>query len=244
MESWKVYERMIAQLFADQLSTGFSVTPNARIVGSLTGVARQIDVLIEARHDTDNSRRAIVEAKRRSRAIHVKDVESLLGMMDDVEARFGYLVCPAGHSDAALKRAQGTVRICLVPLDRIRDFDPTAWPPCRRERCAAGRIFWDGFPQVELKAQPVASGGAPVILAYRQKVGKCETCGSFHVECSACGETLFIPHDDENDAGRQCACRQPWFWLASIERDELGRPSAELHFIFGLTIYTVNRRSL
>src|SRR3546814_11877283 len=74
-EDWKLYERLIARLMADQLSTEFCVTPNASILGAITGIKRQIDVLIEARHDTDNSRRIIVDAKRRKRKNDVKDVE-------------------------------------------------------------------------------------------------------------------------------------------------------------------------
>jgi hypothetical protein len=72
-------------------------------------------VLIEPRHTPDILRRSIVEAKRIERKIHVKGVEMLLGMMDDVDARHGYLVCPTGHSNAALQRAQDSVRICLIP---------------------------------------------------------------------------------------------------------------------------------
>lgn len=245
MQPWKIYERMIAQLFANQVSTGYVVTPNARIVGVFTGVARQIDVLIEERHDTNNDSRTVVEAKRRSRPVDVKDVETLLGMMDDVEARFGYLVCPTGNSPAALKRAQETVRICIVPLDRIADFDPLAWPECRSAGCANGRIFWDGFPMVELTVQPISTPNeTPKNVGYPQKVGKCETCGAFHAECMVCGDIMTIPHEnDENDFGKQCSCRLPWFWLASTEKDERGRPSAELHLVLGSSPITVNRRS-
>lgn len=146
MEAWKIYERMIAQLFMHQISTGLCVTPNAGIMGQRSGVLRQVDVLIEPRHLPDSLRRSIVEAKRIERKIYVKDVEHLIGMMDDVDARFGYLVCPTGHSDGALRRAQDSIRICLVPLDRIADFDPTAWPECLG-KCKEGRIFWDGFPK-------------------------------------------------------------------------------------------------
>ena len=85
-EDWKLYERLVARMMADQLSTEFCVTPNASIRGAITGIKRQIDVLIEARHDTDNTRRIIVDAKRRKRKIDVKDVESFRGMMEDVGA--------------------------------------------------------------------------------------------------------------------------------------------------------------
>ena len=91
---WEVYERMIARLIADQLSIGLCVTPNARVEGRISGRQRQVDVLIDARHDTDNSRRIIVDAKSKKRKIDVKDVEAFRGMMEDVDATHGFLVVP------------------------------------------------------------------------------------------------------------------------------------------------------
>lgn len=245
MEAWKIYERMIAQLISDQVHTGLCVTLNARIRGQTSRVLRQIDVLIEPRHGPVSGHRSIVEAKRINRKIHVKDVEHLLGMMDDVQAQFGYLVCPTGHSDGALRRAQDTVRICLVPLDQIADFDPTAWPRgvCG---CETGRIFWDGFPQVEMKGIRVGdTQGCAETFTRPHKVGKCDMCGTFHVQCLTCGETLVVPHNNENDIGQQCSCQLPWFWIASIEPDQLGQPVAELHLVTGGdNVKTVNRRPL
>jgi hypothetical protein len=51
---WEVYERMIARLIADQSETDLCVTPNAGVMGKISETVRQIDVLIDARHDTDN----------------------------------------------------------------------------------------------------------------------------------------------------------------------------------------------
>ena len=84
-------ERMIARLAADELPTEYCVTPNARLIGRISGRSRQIDVLIDLRHDTDNSRRVIVDAKRRKRKVDVTDVEAFRGLMDDVGATHGYL---------------------------------------------------------------------------------------------------------------------------------------------------------
>ncbi len=71
----------------------------------------------------------------------------------------------SGHSEAALWRAQDTVRICLIPLVRIAAFDPTEWPECLGP-CEGGRIFWNDFPQVEMKAvQADDSGGRIRLLA-------------------------------------------------------------------------------
>ncbi|WP_197435240.1 restriction endonuclease [Nitratireductor arenosus] len=191
LEDWKRYERLVARLLADQLSTGFCVPPNASVLGGITGIKRQIDVLIEARHDTDNSRRIIVDAKRRKRKIDVKDVESFRGMMEDVGATHGYLVCPHGHTAAAEKRAQRAAAIRLLPLDRLEDFDPRTWPRCSRPGCKNGRVFWDGYPEVSLGF--VAPDGTPKRLAFVHSVGKCDQCRVFHASCATCHQILCVP---------------------------------------------------
>lgn len=238
---------MVARLVADQSGTDLCVTPNAWITGKITGIRRQIDVLIDARHDTDNSRRIIVDAKHRKRKIDVTDVEALLGVMKDVGATHGYLVSPAGQTKAAEKRAQMAVSIRIIPTDRLENFDPSTWPPCKSSRCRHGRIFWDGYPELSLKVGRLQADGEEELktLSFIHYVGKCDRCGLFHVWCITCGDTLAVPEDDENDHGHQCRCALPWFWLASIEEDEEGSKSAELHAILGTGKWiTADRRGL
>src|SRR5436189_304668 len=79
---------------------------------------------------TDNSRRLVVDAKRRRRRVTINDVEAFSGLMEDVGATHGYLVCPHGHTKAAERRAQQKVSIRLVPLDCLEGFDPSTWPQC------------------------------------------------------------------------------------------------------------------
>jgi hypothetical protein len=242
--SWELYERMIARLIADQLTTDLCVTPNARIVGRISGRSRQVDVLIDSRHDTDNSRRIIVDAKKRRRKIDVRDVETFQGLMEDVGATHGYLICPSGHTKAAEKRAQMAVSIRIVPLDRMESFDPSTWPRCRNSRCKYGRIFWDGYPEISTVIQPISSPGesAPINASFLHYVGKCDRCRRFHVLCITCGNLLSPLEDD--DFGHQCGCKLPWFWLASVEEDEQGNKSAELHAILGNgELITVDRRA-
>jgi hypothetical protein len=243
---WQRYERLVARLIADQVETDLCVTANARIVGRITGISRQIDVLIEDRHDSDNTRRMIVDAKRRNRRIDVKDVEQFCGMMQDVGATHGYLVSPAGYTKAAEKRAQQLVSLRILPLDRLHDFDPSAWPPCMNSRCKHGRIFWDGYPELHLMVSPVTSlpEVSPERRSFVHFVGKCDRCGRFHVRCQTCGDLFSTPEDDDDDTGHQCHCGHPWFWLASIEEDEHGNPSAELHLCGPGLIRTVDRRSM
>jgi len=60
-----------------------------------------------------------------------------------------------------------------------------------------------------------------------------------------CGELFSPTHESESDEGIQCRCQNPWFWLASIEEDDIGRKSAELHLIAGVNkIWTVDRCSI
>lgn len=242
--SWELYERLIARIVADQLSTGYCVTPNARLRGVISERVRQVDVLIDFRHDTDNTRRIIIDAKKRARKVDVPDVESFRGLMEDVGASHGYLVSSAGYTKAAEKRAQESVSLRIVPLDRLNDFDPSEWPECRNTKCKWGRIFWDGYPELSLTAQPV-TGGKQEVLPYVHYVGKCDRCGRFYVKCLTCGDFLSPLEDDEDDCGHQCRCKLPWFWLASIEQDEHGRRSAELHAVLGSgQVITVDRRGL
>jgi hypothetical protein len=244
---WELYERMIARMIADQSGTDLCVTPNAKLIGKISGVKRQIDVLIDARHDTDNTLRVVVDAKHRRRKVDVKDVESFLGLMKDTNATHGYLVTSSGYTEAARKRAQMYVSIRIVPVDRLENFDPSTWPQCRDIGCRHGRVFWDGYPELSLSVVPLANvhEQEPKTLRYLHYVGKCDRCGLFHVWCTTCNEILAIPHDNEDDCGHQCRCKLPWFWLASVEADEEGNKSAELHAVLGTgEVITANRRGL
>jgi Restriction endonuclease len=246
--AWERYERLIARMFADQISTDYCVTPNAHLVGRISKRSRQIDVLIELRHDTDNSRRIIVDAKKRARKIDVKDVEAFRGLMEDVGATHGYLICPNGHTKSAERRAQSAVSIRLVPLDRLEDFDPSTWPACKAAKCKNGRVFWDGYPELTMRLKPLSGPdqGRLLEVRYIHYVGKCDRCGRFHVKCITCGDILAPPEDDDADYGHQCRCRPPWFWLASIEEDDEGVESAELHAVIlpAGDVMTADRRSL
>ena len=216
IKDWELCERWVARLIADQVSTDLCVTVNARVVGRITNRSRQLDVLIECGHDTDNSKRIIVDAKRRRRKIDVTHVEAFEGLVKDVDATHGLLVCPVGNTKAAESRARRGIAITLVPLMHLCHFDPSLWDRCQRDGCDRGYVFWDGYPQLK------AAGGH-----WAHSVGKCDRCRSFHVKCHRCGQLFWLP----NEGDAQGQCKPPWFWLSSIERDEKGRPSAELHIM-------------
>jgi hypothetical protein len=209
LPQWEKYERLIAQLIANQVTTNLCVTPNAKLIGRISQRKRQIDVLIDLRHNTDNSPRIIVDAKLRTRRVDVKEVEAFRGLMEDVAA----LVCPTGYRKAAERRAQRAVSVRLVPLEHLDDFDPATSPNCLAPRCRDGLVFWDGYPELSFKAVPVSVlvGLKPQWFSYVHYIGKYDRCGRFHVKCPTCGEIMAPPEDDESDVGRQCGCKMPWF---------------------------------
>src|ERR1044072_8110813 len=151
--------------------------------------------------------------------------------MKDVGANHGYLVCPVGHTKAAEKRAQKAISISLIPLDRLKEFDPTLWPQCLSKSCRRGRVFWNDFPQFTLNGQ----------IDILHFVDKCDQCSRFHLWCYS--NEHFFSLGDEDEA--QCQCILPAFWLTSIEPDENGRRSAELHAILhDGTPLTLDRRPM
>lgn len=242
---WELYERLVARLVSDQLSTGYCVTPNARVIGAITGTPRQIDVLIDLRQDTNNHNRVIIDTKAQGRPVDVIQVEAFRGLMQDVDATHGYLVCANGYTATAERRAQESVSMRLLPLDRLENFNPSTWPKCMEIHCHEGRVFWDGYPSVEVSLAPVGhpTDQTPQRKDFVHYVGKCDRCSRFHVKCLTCGEMLSLDHESE-DEGTACKCKMPWFWIASIEQDDQGRRSAELHFITATGTRTATRRSL
>lgn len=200
---WRLYERFIALLQSEKASDTLTVVPNARLTGAISGIRRQVDVLIDARTEDDVARRVIVDAKRRTRTVNVKDVETFEGMMRDCRSQRGILVCPTGFTQAAKRRAQQAIGLSLVTLEDLEDCDLTAWHPCLGG--CAGRV-----PRLRgwvLYDQPFGfwTTSSPLTILY---VGKCDGCHDFHIRCDECGASFAMRG---NSAEYKCACDRMWF---------------------------------
>jgi hypothetical protein len=209
MEDWRKYERLIAGLISEEFSANdMTVVPNAKLIGKLSGCQRQIDVLIDKRFEGGRNRRIIVDAKKYSRPIHIKDVESFEGMLRDCTASKGILVCPNGYSDAAKRRAQDLINIRLVSLDELENLDLSTWDECCSDSCDTrknrGLVLWDS-------PWGISPLGNPLSICC---TGKCDECNDFHVWCWDCGQKFALGNEDEH----QC-CSELWFWLTAIEED-------------------------
>lgn len=176
-----------------------SVTPNASLLGSISGVRRQIDILVDARWEEGTHRRIIYDAKRQSRRIDVKDVEAFEGMMRDVLASRGVLICSNGWTKAAEKRAAESINIRLMAVEEAEELDHAAIDPCPHcrtlRRKTKGMVFWDG-------QFPLPLTGWAIVFT-----GKCDVCRSFAFWCWDCGEKLVVPDDEIYE----CGCGRTWF---------------------------------
>src|SRR5690242_17774346 len=143
--AWRVYERAVAAMEAENVSLDYSVTPNAKLFGVISGSSRQVDVLIDMRWgDDDVLHRTIVDAKSWRGKVDIKDVETFEGMMHDCRAQRGVIVCASGWTDGAQRRAQELITIKLVTADEAEQFE---W--CYEECLAGcpegkGLVLWDG----------------------------------------------------------------------------------------------------
>jgi metal-sulfur cluster biosynthetic enzyme len=197
---WRIYERVAACFAIDSANIDVSVTPNASLVGTISAARRQIDILVDARWDEGTERRIIYDTKLRKRKVDVKDVESFEGMMRDVQASKGVLVCSSGYTKAAWRRAEQNIDIQIISADDALEVDHALIDPCpiciAEKRKQRGLVFWDG--QLPL---PLGSGWAIVFT------GKCDVCRSFAFWCWDCGAKVAVPDSETYE----CGCERRWF---------------------------------
>src|SRR4051794_11538005 len=169
---WRTYERIVAAFEADsRVGDVVSITPNASIIGAISGVSRQVDILIDLRWHNDVTKRVIVDAKRRRAKLDINDIETFEGMMRDCRATRGILVSPMGWTDGAAKRAQEAITLKLLSLEELDGSWRASFDECTGE-CAHGRrrskpgmVLWDGQLGLE-----VGSGWVIAVT------GKCDVC--------------------------------------------------------------------
>lgn len=113
---------LLVQKIQQQLTPQAEVLHNVKMIGRHTGTKRQIDVLLREKigqYDIN----IIIDCKDYKRPIDVKGVEEFAGLLDDVGAQKGVLVCPTGFSDNAKTRAAGLQIDLYSPVDT----DPHKW---------------------------------------------------------------------------------------------------------------------
>src|SRR5437870_3461770 len=118
-ETWLDLEKLAARIYAE-LEPGSSVRHDVALQGVLTGVPRQIDVLIE---NEELGTRVVVDCKDWAKRVSAPDAHAFAGLLEDVEATGGVLICNRGFSKAtaSLAKAKG------FTLARLHDVGSRKW---------------------------------------------------------------------------------------------------------------------
>jgi predicted Mrr-cat superfamily restriction endonuclease len=111
----KDLEILVAQI-QKQLSPQAEVLHNVKLPSRTTSTTRQIDVLVKQRIG-QYEMKIVIDSKDYKVPVDVKGVEEFYGLVTDVGANKGVLVCPAGFTKAAKERAEGFLIDLYRPVD-------------------------------------------------------------------------------------------------------------------------------
>jgi hypothetical protein len=123
---WREYERAVFKEFKARYPKS-SISMDVNLPGQLSGVGRQIDVLIDA-SVAGQPFRTVVDAKMYNRPIDVKDVKEFLGMVEDVGAQRGMMVTTIGYTPAAQERAHHDARDIELDVMSLAEFQKFQYP--------------------------------------------------------------------------------------------------------------------
>lgn len=113
---------LLVQKIQQQLAPQASVLHNVMLPGRRTGAKRQIDVLVTEKVGQYDIK-IVIDCKDYAKPVDVKGVEEFSGLLDDVGAQKGVLVCPTGFTANAKTRAAGLQIDLYSPVDT----DPHKW---------------------------------------------------------------------------------------------------------------------
>jgi hypothetical protein len=120
-EDSRALEILVAKI-QQQLAPGAEVLHDVRLPGKESKRDRQIDVLVRQKIG-QYEMLIVLDCKDYARPVDVKGVEEFYGLLTDVGAHKGALVCPKGFSQAAKERATGFGVDLYSPVDT----DPHKW---------------------------------------------------------------------------------------------------------------------
>ena len=105
-----------------QLAPDSEVLHDVKLDGRQSNQKRQIDVLVRQKIGQYEIQ-IVIDCKDYARPVDVKGVEEFYGLLNDVGAKKGVLVCPKGFSEAVKTRAEGWQIDLYSPVDT----DPHKW---------------------------------------------------------------------------------------------------------------------
>jgi len=196
---WKQYEWLVAKIFHEELSSyNTNVIYDSKLDGQFSERSRQIDVLVK---NSFSNIKTIIECKFRSRKLDVKDIETFLGMYQDVKASNGILISPLGFTKTAYTRIsqfKGKIKLEVIDWEkayetnnnqgynfRLNDICSSCLAHHDQGQSIPGIILWNHGIGFEVKDK---------ISVF--SVGECMKCKAVSVYCDSCGVTTIASKNE------------------------------------------------
>jgi hypothetical protein len=103
-KKWKRFEQLAAEI-QREISPDAEVSTNQQIAGKRSGQSRQIDIVVKQKVGQFEIL-IIIDCKDYKHPLDVRDVESFIGMVEDIGAHKGALISVKGFTGAAVARAK------------------------------------------------------------------------------------------------------------------------------------------
>ncbi len=215
---WRAYEEQIFERLRSMAGDDAQIEFDVRLPGRFSEVDRQVDIYIRGSFANVGTASMVVDCKCFSRNVDVKNVETVMGLVEDVGADLGLIVTTEGYSPGAKLRAKAARGITLdvVPYDELAEWEPDVeW--CKICTDPASERFPGGVYIERFDPHNLPEGAELAVAA-----GRCELCESVHVQL-ACG-TINAAHEAEHAQWLECECGCGTEWLVEIEVDRDGLP--------------------
>lgn len=121
--NWKDYEIEIYEDFKEAYPEA-EVSHNVFRKGRYSKVDRQIDILVED-YVAGNRMTIVVDGKFFNKKIDVKEVETFISMLEDLDAHKGLLITQKGYSQAAINRAHfgpSDIELDILNFEELKDY--------------------------------------------------------------------------------------------------------------------------
>lgn len=187
---WKVYEWLVSKIVHDRCHSNLiNVKCDTYITGKISEEERQVDIFINY---TSNNFKIAIDCKKYTKNVDIKDVESFIGMCEDLGVDLGVLISSKVFSKGAKKRARFNNNVKLITLEWEKVFKSVTesleyykeitdiFTICtKKENIVPGIILWD-TPYTFLDEDD---------CAIQVFTGQCLSCKSKFLHCGVCGAT-------------------------------------------------------
>lgn len=121
--TWMDYEKLVATIYA-KINTNATVTHNDKIPGKNSGRLRQIDVSIKQSLPGGHDIIVIISCKNYKRKPSIKLIDEFFGLLQDITASKGILICKAGFGETVKSYAKNrNIDLCTVYDLENRDWE-------------------------------------------------------------------------------------------------------------------------